>query len=464
MAAAPSSLGTGTMYYKRPMPKILVKNMPTQINIFGERVKFNQTTLKGGGRRKNKDIFNSTEDAALTEEKPFEHALLSDDFDRLYLGWMEREEATQTAKRGTKDDRKKNIRYLFRAVFGSKVIDKDTNKLYNRFEWFYIKMKTKGKSGSIDPKDKLPCPGSTLYEDFRDTLLFRMSSLFLEAKSAKQVFGTPNEFTAQKEKQYMNLLALYTRMESNPRCFDYYNDTANLTEDEARLMEPEMQQDVALLRRIICNIKTSGIQESVKRETINELKRLSGIVFDEDTCPTHIPGVILAPPMRGGGSGPAPGPDTALLILSLATEGITFKPFLAKTRSAIDDIGSCKLTMEALRTLLTSMDAVPASLMPREGEGEVSSVGLRLESIDAGPLAAIEEALKSRFSPADLAVLKSMAIPLFIVPGADGVPYATTSEGEGVSVGALLFMFLVALCDCSGADIDGSPGQAKTTV
>ena len=460
MAAAGSTLPE-TILYKRPMPKILVKNLPTSVNIFGERVKFNQTTQRGG-RKKNDDIFDMSGVNVPSVSKPFENAILLDDFDRLYLAWIDK------AAGGNKDNRKKNIRNLFRAVFGSKVIDSDSNKIYNRFEWFYIKMKSKGKKGSLDPKDKLPCAGSELFDDFKKTLEFRANSLFYEAKSASQIFNsgetdglTSNGFTAQKKAQYTGIINLINRMDNNPDCFDYNNDTSLTTEDIEK-RSPEQTRDDSLLRRMICNVKDSTIADVKKTEIIQELKRLSGIVFDENNCPRPPPEPLLRPPMRGGGVG-EPGPDTALLILSLSTDGLKFKPYLEKTRAAIDDIGSCKLTMEALRTLLTSMDEVSASLMPHEGEGAAPRVGLRLESIDSGPLAAIDEAVDTHFDETEKSVLKSMAVPIFIVPGLDGVPYATLSDTDGVSVGALLFMFLVALCDCSGADIDGSsPGFEDT--
>ena len=106
MAAAGSTLPE-TILYKRPMPKILVKNLPTSVNIFGERVKFNQTTQRGG-RKKNDDIFDMSGVNVPSVSKPFENAILLDDFDRLYLAWIDK------AAGGNKDNRKKNIRNLFR--------------------------------------------------------------------------------------------------------------------------------------------------------------------------------------------------------------------------------------------------------------------------------------------------------------------------------------------------------------
>ena len=276
--------------------KILYKRKPPHntLSIFGERASF----LKGGGHRSVSTLFDTTGEAPVVPAKPFESVLLLDDFDRMYLGWLDKGQVNA-------EERKKAVRYIFRIVFGSKIIDKNTNTLYNKFEWAYLKWIKSAKAG----EGKLPCAGSELFDDFKKSLLFRLNSLFYETGSAETIFGSSNTYVKQKKEQYYGLLKFINRMDNNPACYDYYNDTSLVSEDGTILDAPDKEtRDDELIRRVLCNVYLSDLPEEQKREIIDEVIRRTGYVFDPATCsPSPVPGQLGAPPGSSAAGQPVPG-------------------------------------------------------------------------------------------------------------------------------------------------------------
>lgn len=265
----------------RARPRIHYKRMSADsVSIFGERA-----FLKGGGRTNS--MFDTTGETPVEAVPRFGTGLLLDDFDRLYLGWLD-------SKQPNAENRKKAVRYVFRIVFGEKMIDKDTNTLYNKFEWAYLKwMKSVKARDEVDDTylSKVPCVGSELFSDFKMSILFRLKSLFYETGSAERIFGESNTYTKQKKVQYYGLLKLVNRMDMNPVCYDYYNDISLVT---GTGVEEKKARDDNLIHRILCNVYLSTLPEEQKREIIDEITRRSGYVFDPTTC--SVPGPLGAPP------------------------------------------------------------------------------------------------------------------------------------------------------------------------
>jgi hypothetical protein len=199
--------------------------------------------LKGVNAEKMK--INGSLDTAKTDTE----------FELLYLGWI-----PETTSIKDKAVITNTIKALFRFVFGKKIIN-DKNKE----QTFYAHLRV--AYTQLEPEDKIPCRENPLFEDFKNSLEYRLKGVKMELSAYNQL-GVQNNLEVNRCKTLeYGLIKIITYLDARSGCFEYGTEY-----DASSRKEIPQDIDESFLRAL----RVAEELISNKYSDINSLKKKFG--------------------------------------------------------------------------------------------------------------------------------------------------------------------------------------------
>jgi hypothetical protein len=186
------------------------------------------------------------------------------DFERLYLGWMNNPELS--IEDSEKKVRKNTIKSLFRFVFGTKQIsDVTATKIQKKFRIAYT---------PLTVNEKIPCKDEmgALWEDFRESLVYRRRLAVCELYATKDLIGEQTLYTDEKKRLILGLRDLINLLDQTVYpCMEYGYNASMMVDDEE---DADLMADVDYVRLLkVFRTFVKDKKEGRKFYSLQNLKR-----------------------------------------------------------------------------------------------------------------------------------------------------------------------------------------------
>jgi hypothetical protein len=206
---------------------IRTKDLDTYVNVMGEIFDFSKTAARKNNKatllHSNEPVnvkeygFNMTGNSQKEELIPVpEFYYVSKDFDRLYLGWLDKENVINPkTKAPMTEDEKRIVRtvmkQLFRFMFGKKKII-DVNDFFSKLSYT-----------DLQPDDKIPCENNILVEHLQKSLEYRRALLKEEIHTASKAYNK-TIYLYKKQLLEFEIVQLLKQISAKTKCISYEYD------------------------------------------------------------------------------------------------------------------------------------------------------------------------------------------------------------------------------------------------